>query len=210
MKESIMYRIILASESPRRKEILKQMNIPYEVMSSNAQEEVEYTTPSETVEALATLKAKDVSSRISREGESSIIIGADTMVFHKGEALGKPKDKEDAVQMLKSLSGDVHEVYTGVCIIIRRNNSDSCKDSDETITFSVCTRVEVQQLTIEQIEDYVDTGEPLDKAGSYAIQGEFGIYIKEIHGDYYNIVGFPISKIHERLLAHGINIKKLK
>lgn len=197
-----MYRIILASESPRRKEIMDQMGIDYETIPSQVEEVVEDTRPSDMVEALATIKAKDVANRLKEE--NCIIIGADTMVFHRGQALGKPKDREEAVLMLKSLSDDVHEVYTGICIIIRSN------DKEESIIFSESTKVIVQPLSPEEIEDYVDTKEPLDKAGAYAIQGKFGIYIKEIRGDYYNVVGFPIAKIYEKLKEYGINIKKLK
>lgn len=199
-----MYRIVLASESPRRKEIMDQMGISYVTIPSHAKEVVSETSPSDMVKALASLKARDVASRLNVK-EKFIIIGADTMVFHRGQALGKPKDRSDAIRMLKSLSDDSHEVKTGVCIIIR-NNTDNIED--KTLTFDVNTEVIVQPLTTKQIEDYVDTGEPMDKAGAYAIQGGFGIYIKEIHGDYYNIVGFPIAKIYEQLLSYGINIKE--
>lgn len=199
-----MYRIVLASESPRRKEIMDQMGISYVTIPSHAKEVVSETSPSDMVKALASLKARDVASRLNVK-EKFIIIGADTMVFHRGQALGEPKDRSDAIRMLKSLSDDSHEVKTGVCIIIR-NNTDNIED--KTLTFDVNTEVIVQPLTTKQIEDYVDTGEPMDKAGAYAIQGGFGIYIKEIHGDYYNIVGFPIAKIYEQLLSYGINIKE--
>lgn len=225
-----MYRIILASESPRRKEILDQMGIQYETIPSHVEEVITETYPSDIVEALALLKAKDVAEKLNTEKlkinqlekkqfmdsglknkqlehEQLIIIGADTMVFHHGEALGKPKDRKDAIRMLMSLSDDSHEVKTGVCIIIRSNTDNT---DDKIISFNVNTDVVVQALTMEQIEDYVNSGEPMDKAGAYAIQGGFGIYIKEIHGDYYNVVGFPIAKIYEELLSHGINIKKLK
>lgn len=205
-----MYRIILASESPRRKEIMEQMDITYETMPSNVKEEAEENSPEKLVEALAIVKARDVVNRLRSVKEDLIIIGADTMVFHQGNALGKPKDREDAIKMLNALSNDTHEVYTGVCIIIRRHSQDNDNVLDDQIAFSVCTQVVVQPLTSEQVEDYVDSGEPLDKAGAYAIQGKFGIYIKEIHGDYYNVVGFPIAKIYEKLLTYGINIKKQK
>ncbi|NLK99275.1 MAG: septum formation protein Maf [Clostridiales bacterium] len=206
-----MYHIVLASESPRRKEILEQMGIPYTSMPANVKENAMDCEPSDMVKALARLKARDVAERIQTCSKDLIIIGADTLVFHNGKALGKPKDRQDAIEMLKSLSDDCHEVYTGVCIIIRRYKQEHIDIiTDEEIAFSVSTQVQVQPLTMEQIEDYVDSGEPLDKAGAYAIQGEFGIYIKEIHGDYYNVVGFPIAQIHQKLLAKGINIKKLK
>lgn len=205
-----MYRIILASESPRRKEIMNQMGVDYTTVPANITEKVSGDDPSDIVKSLACQKARYVATGLKFDQEDLIVIGADTMVFHRGEALGKPRDREHAIAMLEALSGDVHDVYTGVCIIIRRFSRVQGKHEDEELTFSVGTGVAVYPLTKEQIEDYVDTGEPLDKAGAYAIQGEFGIYIKEIHGDYYNIVGFPIGKIYELLLARGINIKKIK
>lgn len=201
-----MYQIILASESPRRKEIMEIMGIPYTVIAANVIEEVEETAPSEMVQALSRLKTGAVAAKLSDnnvEDKDVIIIGADTMVFYKDHALGKPKDKADAERMLLMISDDVHEVYTGVSIIIRNNHKV------EHISFAVCTKVVVQPLTAEQIRDYIDYGEPMDKAGAYAIQGRFGIYIKEIIGDYYNVVGFPIAKIYETLLGYGIDIKKL-
>lgn len=205
-----MYRIILASESPRRKEIMNQMGIQYETMVANIIEEVLGDSPSDIVKSLASQKARDVSDRILSNQEDLVIIGADTLVFHKGKALGKPKDREDAIEMLEALSDDTHEVYTGVCIIIRKNSPDHSNTEVQEIAFSVSTKVVVYPLTKEQIVDYVDTKEPLDKAGAYAIQGGFGIYIKEIHGDYYNVVGFPIAKIYRKLMERGINIKKIK
>lgn len=203
-----MHRIILASESPRRKEIMKQMGIPFEAMASNVAEVVEEREPSARVQALAMIKTKDIAAKLSMSKEGitdTIIIGADTMVFYKDNALGKPKDEADAIRMLQMLSDEEHEVCTGVSILINQQ-----PNPPETISFAVCTKVRVQPLTSEQIEAYVATGEPVDKAGAYAIQGKFGIYIKEIHGDYYNIVGFPIAKIHEILLNHGINLLKVQ
>lgn len=202
-----MYQIILASESPRRKEIMDLMGIPYKVIASNVVEEVPETIPEEMVRALAKLKTNATKQKILNDGnnheQSYLILGADTMVFYKEHALGKPKSIEDAERMLSMLSNEVHEVYTGVSIIIHEMDKP-----EEEITFAVCTKVVVQPLTKEQIMDYIMTGEPMDKAGAYAIQGRFGIYIKEIIGDYYNVVGFPIAKIYEALLQKGIDIKK--
>lgn len=202
-----MYRIILASESPRRKEIMNTMGISYQVIAANVEEIVKETIPEEMVQALAGLKADAVLDRIQYlpEYQDIIIIGADTMVFYKEHALGKPKDKADAFRMLRMLSDDSHEVITGVSILIK--NSEGKLDR---ISFSVCTKVIVLPLSDGQIEDYIETGEPMDKAGAYAIQGKFGIHIKEIDGDYYNIVGFPIARIYVTLLENGIDIKKLK
>ena len=203
-----MYQIILASESPRRKEIMETMGIPYIVLTGNVEEVAQETVPAELVQALARLKTDAISSKLSMQSDERkdlIIIGADTMVFYMEHALGKPKDEADAVRILQMLSNDVHEVYTGVSIIIR--NMEGIEDN---FSFAVSTKVVVQAMTTEQIMSYVATGEPMDKAGAYAIQGKFGIYIKEIVGDYYNVVGFPIAKIYEMLLLRGIDIKKIK
>lgn len=203
----IMYQIILASASPRRKEIMEKMEIPYLVIASNVKEEVEETEPDQMVQALARLKTGAIKEEAKSETEADkdiIIIGADTMVFYKEHALGKPKDEADAAKMLEMLSDAVHEVSTGVSIIIMHRDG-----REEELSFSVCTRVTVSPLTEQQILDYIATGEPMDKAGAYAIQGKFGIYIKEIEGDYYNIVGFPIAEIYATMLRHGIDLKKL-
>lgn len=202
-----MYQIILASESPRRKEIMETMGIPYQVIPAQVKEETLETVPEKMVQALAVLKSRAVAEKAMEQlgnATDRIIIGADTMVFYKEHALGKPKDKLDAERMLRLLSDDEHEVYTGVSIIITNKNGETSEFS-----FAVCTKVLVRPLSTEQIMDYIATGEPMDKAGSYAIQGKFGIYIKEIKGDYYNIVGFPIAKIYDALLERGIDLKKI-
>lgn len=200
-----MYQIILASESPRRREIMETMGIPFIAMASNVPEVVTETEPAEMVQALANLKSENILLRLDNHQEEYkdvIIIGADTMVFYQEHALGKPRDEADAVRILGMLSDDNHEVYTGVSIIIKNNGRVI-----EKFSFAVCTEVTVQPLSKEQIEDYVATSEPMDKAGAYAIQGKFGIYIKGITGDYYNVMGFPIAKIYETILKHGIDIK---
>ena len=202
-----MYQIILASESPRRKEIMKTMGIPCLTIPANVKEETQETVPEKMVQALAGLKARAAASMAKEQlghGIDRIVIGADTMVFFQEHVLGKPKDEADAVRMLKLLSNKEHEVFTGVSIIISNTNQESYEFS-----FAVSTKVLVRPLSTEQIMDYIATGEPMDKAGAYAIQGQFGIYIKEIIGDYYNIVGFPIAKIYDELLERGINIKKI-
>jgi septum formation protein len=202
-----MYQIILASESPRRREIMETMGIPHQVMASNVKEEVEETIPDQMVQALARLKTETIKEQARQQADEDkdiIIIGADTMVFYEEHALGKPKNQEDAARMLRMLSGQVHEVCTGVSIIIMKRDG-----KEESFSFAVCTKVVVNILTEQQIQDYIASGEPMDKAGAYAIQGKFGIYIKEIEGDYYNIVGFPIAEIYAEMLRHGIDIKKL-
>ncbi|MDD3174702.1 MAG: Maf family protein, partial [Herbinix sp.] len=193
-----MYQIILASASPRRKEIMDLMGIPYNVITGDVEEITDETNPAEMVQAIARLKATSIASSLEtkdKEYGEVIVIAADTMVFYREHTLGKPKDEADAVRMLQMLSDDEHEVYTGVSIVIK--NKDG---KEENISLAVGTKVYVQRLTTEQIMDYIATGEPMDKAGAYAIQGKFGIYIKEIVGDYYNVVGFPIARIYETLL----------
>lgn len=201
-----MYHIILASASPRRSEIMKTMGISFEVIVSNEKEIITEKEPGKIVQELASLKAGNIAEKLEemQKSRDDIIIGADTMVFYNGQALGKPKNKEDAYHMLQMLSGHEHEVYTGVCIIIRKEGKK------KQISFPVCTRVYVQNLSREEIEDYIETGEPMDKAGAYGIQGEFGIHINSIDGDYYNVMGLPIAQIYQTLLENGIDIKKIK
>jgi len=192
------YQVILASGSPRRKELLELIGVKFKIITSNKEEVITSTNPEEVVKELSTMKAEDVAAGISGP---ALILGADTVVAHKGRILGKPKDKEDAIRMITSFAGDDHYVYTGVCII-RKEPDGSVK----TITFAEGTRVTVYPMTPEEIERYVDSGEPMDKAGAYAVQGLFAPYIKGIEGDYYNIVGFPIAGIYQRLKAEGIDL----
>ncbi len=202
-----MNQVILASASPRRKEILEIMNIPYKIMTENVEEITNESIPSEMVKSLARLKTKAVDQMLCDNGEEEdrLILGADTMVFYQEHALGKPKNREDAVRMLQLLSGDVHQVYSGVSVLITHQGGVK-----EELSFAVRTDVHVYPLTTAQIFDYIDSGEPMDKAGAYGIQGLFGLYIKEIQGDYYNVMGLPIAAIYENLLKIGIDLKKLK
>ncbi|MBP3567974.1 MAG: septum formation protein Maf [Lachnospiraceae bacterium] len=192
------YQVILASGSPRRKELLELIGVDFKIITSNKEEVITGTNPEEVVKELSMMKAEDVAASVSGP---AIILGADTVVAHNGRILGKPKDKEDAIRMITSFAGDDHYVYTGVCII--RKEADG---SEKKISFAEGTKVTVYPMTVEEIERYVDSGEPMDKAGAYAIQGLFAPYIKEISGDYYNIVGFPIAGIYQRLKAEGIEL----
>lgn len=176
-----MNHIILASASPRRKEILELADLSFDIMPSDAEEITTKTAPNEVVMELAAIKAKDIYSKSDKQ---SMVVGADTVVAYQGEILGKPSDEEDAKRMLSMLSGKTHEVYTGVCII---------EDGKEK-TFYEETKVTFYEISEEMIEHYIKTGEPMDKAGSYGIQGKAAIFIKEIEGDYYNVVGFPIAR----------------
>lgn len=192
------YQIILASGSPRRKELLELIGVEFKIITSNKEEVITSSNPEEVVKELSLMKAQDVAKNV--EGPA-LILGADTVVAYKENILGKPKDKEDAIRMISSFAGDDHYVYTGVCII--RKEADG---SVKTISFAEGTRVTVYPMTAEEIERYADSKEPMDKAGAYAIQGLFAPYIKGIEGDYYNIVGFPIAGIYQRLKEEGIEL----
>ena len=192
------YPIILASGSPRRKELLELIGAEFTIITSNKEEVITGTDPAEVVKELSKMKAEDVAEGVKGP---AVILGADTVVAYRGQILGKPKDKADAIRMITSFAGDDHYVYTGVCII--RKEADG---SQKTISFAEGTRVTVYPMTAQEIEAYVNSGEPMDKAGAYAIQGLFAPYIKGIEGDYYNIVGFPIAGIYQRLKEEGIDL----
>ena len=200
-----MIKVILGSKSPRRKEILERMGVSFESMVADVNEKVSKKEPGPMVEDLARQKAEKISEMVGVDIDNKIIIiGADTMVFHKGNPLGKPIDEEDAFRMLEEISDDVHEVYTGVYIIIKESGNVVNR-----ISFANQTRVWVNKLSKKQIIDYIASGEAMDKAGAYGIQGRFGIFIKKIEGDYYNVVGLPIAEIYEKLLEVGIDLLNL-
>lgn len=181
-----MNKLILASKSPRRKEILSYLNIPFEIIVSNADEEI---NPSnnlrDEIESLSFKKALAV----FENNKDAVVIGADTIVTLDNQVLGKPKDADDAFAMLTLLQGRTHEVITG-CTIISNKQSE---------TFSTVTQVTFKPLTYDEINEYIKTKEPLDKAGAYAIQGEGGKFIKSINGDYYSVMGLPLSELDTRL-----------
>jgi septum formation protein len=191
-----MYKIVLASGSPRRREIFEQVGIKFQVHSSNIEEIITKDLPEDIVIELADIKVMDIAKQYK---EDTIIIGADTLVALDGQVMGKPKDKQEAYNMIEKLQGNKHQVYTGVAVIIKGK-------AEKKLTFYESTEVWVNQMEESQILNYIASGEPFDKAGSYGIQGEFAIYIRKIIGDYYNIVGFPIAKLHSVLLKEGIDI----
>ena len=193
------YRIVLASGSPRRKEILAQIGATYDVIVSDCDESTTCTEPAELVKELSYKKAEAVAKDTTGP---VIVIGADTVVAYDGKILGKPKDDADAERMITMLSGNVHQVYTGVSLIIKEENRES-----KIITFAECSEVEVESLDKRQIADYIATKEGTDKAGSYAVQGIFAAHIKGIKGDYFNIVGLPVAGIYKRLYNAGIDLK---
>lgn len=193
-----MYQIILASGSPRRKEILEQVGVSFTIKVSDKEEPMDQTNPELLVKELSMMKAKDVASSILAP---AIIIGADTVVALDGVIFGKPKNKEHAKEMLKKMQNNTHKVYTGVCILIKEEDGTT-----REISFAQASKVMVAPLNESQIEAYIDTNEPMDKAGAYAIQGKFAPYILGIEGDYYNIVGLPISAIYQNLYKNGIDL----
>lgn len=185
-------KIILASASPRRRELLAQAGYEFEIQVSHKEETYTSETPDEIVKELALLKAKDIAEQ--NDAKNMIVIGADTVVAHKGAILGKPKSKDDAFDMIKGFQGDKHQVYTGVAIL------DYDVDGNETIVnHAVKTDVYVNSMTDEEIWNYIESDNVMDKAGSYGIQSGFAVYIEKIEGDYFNVVGLPISYIYEQL-----------
>ena len=186
-----MKNIILASNSPRRKQLLKMAGIRFTVLPSDVPEMVPEFVPDEKrAQFLAELKA----SYTSVFHPKDIIIGADTTVICEGRLMGKPATREEAKDMLRFLSGKTHTVYTGVCLI--------WSDEEDADCFTSETKVEFYPLTEKQIEDYVASGEPMDKAGAYGIQGLGCTLVKRIEGDYYTVVGLPIAEVVRRIKKH--------
>lgn len=172
--------IILASKSPRRKELLSFITTDFTVKSADVDETLpQGITPDKAVEYLSKIKAQPL------KNESDIVIGADTVVALDGKILGKPRDEADAFATLRMLSGREHSVFTGVSVI----------KGEKIETFSVQTKVKMFDLTDEEIEEYIATAEPFDKAGSYGIQGKGSLLVEKIDGDYFNVVGLPISRL---------------
>ena len=187
--------LILASASPRRRQLLEQIRIPFQVLVSEAQEVWHGTRAEDIVKELALLKAKAAANKFRQEtsGEA-IILGADTVVVSDGEILGKPEDEEEAFEMLHSLQGRSHQVFTGVAMLEIGSGTEKLR-----LLHAEETKVFVHAMTSEEIRDYVRTGEPMDKAGAYGIQGGFAAYIDRIEGDYYNVVGLPLACVYQQL-----------
>ncbi len=189
--------IILASGSPRRKELLSLITKEYGVKVSDCDETLSGTeTPGEAVRALAYRKAMAVGEELSGEepDKKFLIIGADTVVSLSGRIIGKPTDEDDAIGMLTDLSGRTHEVFTGVCILLADNGGVR-----EYAAFEEKTEVHFTKITSEEIRSYVNTGEPMDKAGAYGIQGYGARFIDGISGDYFNVVGLPVARLYQSL-----------
>ncbi|MGN7939656.1 Maf family protein [Virgibacillus sp. 6R] len=182
--------LILASASPRRKELLELLQIPFKVIPSEVEEKVDETLhPEEMVKLLAQQKAEYV----AKSNQNAYVIGSDTLVVYDGQMLGKPVDKNHAIEILQKLSGKTHEVYTGVSIIY----------GSQIRSFTEKTAVTFYPLSNKEIEDYVSTGEPMDKAGGYGIQGYGSLLVNKISGDYYAVVGLPIARLKRELEIVG-------
>ncbi len=195
-----MEKIVLASGSPRRKELLARTGLKFSVVASDGEEKTDLTDPAEMVEKLSFDKAMAVAGKLLQESAPCLIIGADTVVAFEKKILGKPVDEKDALDTLSRLQGNVHQVYTGVTLLVKK------KDTWKSHTFSEKTDVQFYPVSKEELMEYISTGEPMDKAGSYGIQGKFGIYVKGICGDYNNVVGLPVGRLVYELKKIGITI----
>ena len=181
--------LILASASPRRKELLEKIGLPFTVQPAKGEERITQKSPAAVVMELSRQKAEEIAA--AKTGDC-IIIGADTVVAKGEKIMGKPKDAADAKQMLRSIADDCHQVYTGVTLIRTGAHPQS-------VTFQEKTDVFLYPISDAGLDAYIASGDPMDKAGAYGIQGDFAIYVKRIAGDYYNVVGLPIGRVYQEL-----------
>ena len=218
MQKEQNVRLVLASASPRRRELLSQIGLEFTVMPSTKEENAKTTEAGALVQELSRQKAVDIweqlsggqgqnpdadQEQISEETQEPnlngkrqpelLVIGADTVVCWEGKILGKPHSREAAAEMLTALQGRSHEVYTGVTLY----------SQSETVTFFECTQVEFYPMTEVEISEYIDSKEPMDKAGAYGIQGLGARFVKGIRGDYNNVVGLPVGRLYQELKSHG-------
>lgn len=218
MQKEQNVRLVLASASPRRRELLSQIGLEFTVMPSTKEENAKTTEAGALVQELSRQKAVDIweqlsggqgqnpdadQEQISEETQEPnlngkrqpelLVIGADTVVCCEGKILGKPHSREAAAEMLTALQGRSHDVYTGVTLY----------SQSETVTFFECTQVEFYPMTEVEISEYIDSKEPMDKAGAYGIQGLGARFVKGIRGDYNNVVGLPVGRLYQELKSHG-------
>lgn len=218
MQKEQNVRLVLASASPRRRELLSQIGLEFTVMPSTKEENAKTTEAGALVQELSRQKAVDIWEQLSGgQGQSPdadqeqiaeetqepnlngkrqpelLVIGADTVVCCEGKILGKPHSREAAAEMLTALQGRSHEVYTGVTLY----------SQSETVTFFECTQVEFYPMTEVEISEYIDSKEPMDKAGAYGIQGLGARFVKGIRGDYNNVVGLPVGRLYQELKSRG-------
>lgn len=194
-----MKKIILASASPRRRELLEQIGAVFEVCPAKGEEKITKTEPWEAAEELSLGKCREV---FQAQEDDVTVIGADTIVVLDGKILGKPGSKDEAVRMLSVLRGRTHQVFTGVTVMSREG------EKVQTVTFHESTLVSFYPISDREIEEYVLDGEPMDKAGAYGIQGRGAVFIREIRGDYNNVVGLPIARLYQELKNMGIQIRE--
>lgn len=209
-------KLVLASGSQRRRELLTMCGYDYEIIVSNADETIDENDPESFVRALSFRKAKEVFDRLFAAGRRDFaVIGSDTVVAFQKEGgtkpviIGKPKDAKDAVRILSMLSGKTHRVFTGVSVIADipdENAAAQCSILKKAEIQTECSITEVtfETLSPDEITDYVNSGDPLDKAGSYGIQGPFGMFVREIRGNYFTVIGMPIPVLYKMLKKIGI------
>lgn len=204
-----MPHLILASQSPRRREILENLGLCFRVIIADADESCSETDPRRYVEEVALRKGRAVLERLAAQGmtDDTIILAADTVVAAEGEILGKPRDRADAEHMLRLLSGKTHQVISGIALLT----------SQKTVTASEVTGVRFAPLSESDVDFYLSSDEPYDKAGGYAVQGLASLFIEGLDGDYFNVVGLPVKRLHDLLLsdfnvdmAHWIASEKAK
>ncbi len=186
-------RILLASASPRRRELLEQIGLSFEVVVSHVEEVITETEPGKVVEQLSAQKAEAVAGSLG-EPEETLVIGADTVVAAENTILGKPADAAKAAEMLRLLAGRTHAVYTGVTLILRGASGETARK-----TFHERTDVSFYPMEEAEIRQYVATGDCMDKAGAYGIQGFCARYISGINGDYNNVVGLPVGRLYQEI-----------
>jgi septum formation protein len=192
--------LVLASASPRRQELLRNAGIKFAVQPANINEEPH---PGETPRDCAERLAREKALAVFQDQPQNFVLGADTIVVVDGMALGKPADASDAARMLRLLSGRTHTVITGICLVSPAAPDRESKTDGESRTSSETTLVTMSTISEDEIRDYVATGEPMDKAGAYAIQGQASRWILRIEGDYGNVVGLPVSRVYAMLRQQG-------
>lgn len=184
---------ILASQSPRRRELLGKLGISFTVEPASGEEIQKGEHPQDIVENLAAAKAREIGAH--HAGTDTVVIGADTVVVCDGKVLGKPKDRTDMERMIRMLSGRTHEVFTGVALCYERDGTQHVH------TFAECTQVQFYPMSEAQIASYVSQSDGMDKAGAYGIQSDAAVYIKGIEGDYHNVVGLPVARLYHEMLS---------
>lgn len=218
VSDAVGYTILLASASPRRRELLDQIGLSFRTVPADVEEKTHSQKPWEMVEELSALKARAVLERIPEndtraedaaggapgagEGASApfVVIGADTVVALGERIMGKPRDRQDALEMLTLLQGQTHQVYTGVTLLFQDGRT---REEARRITFHEKTDVTMYPMSRREIEAYVDCGEPMDKAGAYGIQGRCAAFIRGICGDYNNVVGLPVGRLYQELMGNS-------